>query len=238
MVNIWLLVTGTWLDYDFPETVGNGIIIPTDELIFFRGVGIPPTSMDYQYIRPYRVVIFTYIGLFFGLIYGIGTSILGSWNSHWCYGLPWIYCQAVAHAELHRLVHLDAALRPSSWAAERPPFWSFHQRFVNKNGPFKDHFWPGFHCHLLHFFASIFAFACFQRFFSNLFSCGTLSVSLITVQTLHEGSPVQTGQSWNHGYLQVFCVFANLDFVSYWYCNLLDLDVIQALSYADSEKLW
>jgi hypothetical protein len=23
---------------DFPETVGNGIIIPTDELIFFKGV--------------------------------------------------------------------------------------------------------------------------------------------------------------------------------------------------------
>jgi len=63
MVNIWLVVTGTWLDYDFPETVGNGITIPTDELIFFRGVGIPPTSMDYQYIRPYCVVIFTYIGL-------------------------------------------------------------------------------------------------------------------------------------------------------------------------------
>jgi len=28
--------------YEVPETVGNGII-PTDELIFFRGVGIPPT---------------------------------------------------------------------------------------------------------------------------------------------------------------------------------------------------
>ena len=28
---------GTWMDYDFPETVGN-VIILTDELIFFRGV--------------------------------------------------------------------------------------------------------------------------------------------------------------------------------------------------------
>jgi hypothetical protein len=27
---------GIWLDYDFPY-IGNGIIIPTDELIFFRG---------------------------------------------------------------------------------------------------------------------------------------------------------------------------------------------------------
>jgi hypothetical protein len=29
--------------YDFPY-IGNGII-PTDELIFFRGVGIPPISL-------------------------------------------------------------------------------------------------------------------------------------------------------------------------------------------------
>ena len=38
--------TGWWFGiffYDFPEAVGNGKIIPTDELIFFRGVGIPPT---------------------------------------------------------------------------------------------------------------------------------------------------------------------------------------------------
>ena len=36
-----------WLEHDwliFPETLGNGIIIPMDEFIFFRGVGIPPTS--------------------------------------------------------------------------------------------------------------------------------------------------------------------------------------------------
>ena len=38
----WLVVTGTWL-YDFSHHIGN-FIIPTDELIFFRGVGIPPTS--------------------------------------------------------------------------------------------------------------------------------------------------------------------------------------------------
>jgi len=34
------VVTGTWLDYDFPETVGNITIIPTDEqltMIFQRG---------------------------------------------------------------------------------------------------------------------------------------------------------------------------------------------------------
>ena len=34
------------MDYDFPETVGN-VIIPLDELIFFRGVGIPPTRYVY-----------------------------------------------------------------------------------------------------------------------------------------------------------------------------------------------
>ena len=35
--------------FDFPEAVGNGKIIPTDELIFFRGVGIPPTSFNQYY---------------------------------------------------------------------------------------------------------------------------------------------------------------------------------------------
>ena len=40
VINYWLLVTGTWLDYDFPS-IGN-VIIPTDELTpsFFRGVGL------------------------------------------------------------------------------------------------------------------------------------------------------------------------------------------------------
>ena len=36
-----ILVGGDWnhgILTDFPETVGNGIIIPTDEVIFFRGV--------------------------------------------------------------------------------------------------------------------------------------------------------------------------------------------------------
>ena len=31
------------MDYDFPY-IGN-VIIPFDEVIFFRGVGIPPTSI-------------------------------------------------------------------------------------------------------------------------------------------------------------------------------------------------
>jgi hypothetical protein len=31
----WLVAMTGW--HDFPETVGNGIIIPTDELIFFGG---------------------------------------------------------------------------------------------------------------------------------------------------------------------------------------------------------
>jgi len=50
--DILLLVGGDWnhgMDYDFPETVGN-VIIPLDELIFFRGVGIPPTRYVYIYI--------------------------------------------------------------------------------------------------------------------------------------------------------------------------------------------
>ena len=39
----WLVVTGTMEFYDFPY-IGN-IIIPTDEVIFFRGVGQPPSSV-------------------------------------------------------------------------------------------------------------------------------------------------------------------------------------------------
>jgi uncharacterized membrane protein YGL010W len=41
VINGWLVVTGTWLL--FVPYIGNGIIIPTNEIIFFRGVGIPPT---------------------------------------------------------------------------------------------------------------------------------------------------------------------------------------------------
>ena len=57
MVNLWLIygyiimvnnwnnnIADWWFGtffYDFPY-IGN-VIIPTDELIFFRGVGIPPT---------------------------------------------------------------------------------------------------------------------------------------------------------------------------------------------------
>jgi hypothetical protein len=38
------LITGWWFQtfFNFPY-IGN-VIIPTDELIFFRGVGQPPTS--------------------------------------------------------------------------------------------------------------------------------------------------------------------------------------------------
>jgi len=37
------VVTGTWLVDDFPFHIWDGIILPIDELIFFRGVGQPPT---------------------------------------------------------------------------------------------------------------------------------------------------------------------------------------------------
>jgi len=53
--NLYIIKYDIWIDmipnlvgglehefYDFPY-IGN-VIIPTDELIFFRGVGIPPTS--------------------------------------------------------------------------------------------------------------------------------------------------------------------------------------------------
>ena len=42
---IWLVVWNIF----FPYILGIIIIIPTDELIFFRGVGIPPTSYGFRY---------------------------------------------------------------------------------------------------------------------------------------------------------------------------------------------
>jgi len=41
--NSWLVVWN--MNFIFPD-IGN-FIIPTDELIFFRGVGIPPTRSKY-----------------------------------------------------------------------------------------------------------------------------------------------------------------------------------------------
>ena len=43
---IWLVVWNMFLFFHI-----LGIIIPTDELVFFRGVGIPPTSNDQTYSR-------------------------------------------------------------------------------------------------------------------------------------------------------------------------------------------
>jgi len=47
LTTLFTLVGGDWnMFYDFPYT-GN-IIIPTGELIFFRGVGIPATSTSLE----------------------------------------------------------------------------------------------------------------------------------------------------------------------------------------------
>ena len=55
--DIWLVV---W-NIVFFHSVGNGIKIPTDELIFFRGVDIPPTKY-YMFID--LLVYYTMIYLF------------------------------------------------------------------------------------------------------------------------------------------------------------------------------
>ena len=44
-LTVILVVTGTWLDY-VSINIGKWIIIRIDELIFFRGVGQPPTTYD------------------------------------------------------------------------------------------------------------------------------------------------------------------------------------------------
>ena len=50
---IWLVVWNMWIIFPY---IGN-VIIPTDELIFFRGVGIPPT----RYIRTYIYIYTSYL---------------------------------------------------------------------------------------------------------------------------------------------------------------------------------
>ena len=40
-------ITDWWFGTCFFPYIGN-VIIPTDELIFFRGVGIPPTRWEFQ----------------------------------------------------------------------------------------------------------------------------------------------------------------------------------------------
>ena len=62
MVNIWLVVTGTMEFDDFPY-IGN-FIIPTDELILFRGVGIPPTSSCFGGFWPWKPGIWPVLGDF------------------------------------------------------------------------------------------------------------------------------------------------------------------------------
>jgi len=44
-------VTGTMEFYDIQLVIGN-VIIPTDELIFFRGVGVPPSSDGQDWNHP------------------------------------------------------------------------------------------------------------------------------------------------------------------------------------------
>jgi hypothetical protein len=45
-------LSGWWFGTCFPY-IGN-VIIPTDKLIFFRGVGLPPTSCFLQIFHAFR----------------------------------------------------------------------------------------------------------------------------------------------------------------------------------------
>jgi hypothetical protein len=45
--------TGWWFGTCFIFHFIYGIILPIDELIFFRGVGIPPTRLEYWDIMGY-----------------------------------------------------------------------------------------------------------------------------------------------------------------------------------------
>ena len=92
---IWLVVWNIWIIFPY---IGN-FIIPTDEVIFFRGVGIPPTRYDiigfshwkysylYIYISyyisyPHYIVPYpTRAGLFFLVLFGIHHILM--WTKPW-----------------------------------------------------------------------------------------------------------------------------------------------------------
>ena len=44
LINVWLVVSNIFY---FPFHTWD-VILPIDEIIFFRGVGIPPTSYNYN----------------------------------------------------------------------------------------------------------------------------------------------------------------------------------------------
>ena len=81
--SIYLLVGG--LEHEFYFSSQLGIIIPIDELIFFRGVGIPPTR--------------DYMGYFMG----------------WLVAMPWLWLCIRIYPELFRMSKvrfLKATVKP------------------------------------------------------------------------------------------------------------------------------
>ena len=71
---------GTWLDYDFPYFSiyfgNNYIIIPTDELLFFRVVGIPPTRMS--------VFPWFFLWVFVEMFQDVPVVLFPKHNASWC----------------------------------------------------------------------------------------------------------------------------------------------------------
>ena len=97
MGNIWLMMVnisdwwcGTWLDY-VSMTFGN-VIIPTDAIIFFTGVGTPPTR--------YSIEVSVYLK-YGNLIYKYGKSSCVQWVSPiyplflwpFFHNLPFFHCR-------------------------------------------------------------------------------------------------------------------------------------------------
>ena len=60
-IYFWLLVTGTWMDYDFPETVGNFhpsqlLLTHSTPSFFQRGRKKPPTRLVLWHFAWWRIV--------------------------------------------------------------------------------------------------------------------------------------------------------------------------------------
>ena len=87
--------------YDFPY-IGN-VIIPTDEVIFFRGVGIPPTSQ-----------VWADLGVLFGICLWIKSLVVNTCQHPNSRGL-WIFIQPKTWYDRSRPIPIVAAMKDKGW---------------------------------------------------------------------------------------------------------------------------
>ena len=107
-----ILKTGWWFGTFFCFSIQLGIIIPTDELIFFRGVGIPATSLIFLNPNPiFDDLMHRYqVGIFFLKFIPLTRPIISTYDGYSliCVGEPPIFGQVKSHGFFgHSVVSID-----------------------------------------------------------------------------------------------------------------------------------